>query len=143
VLYYCGLRLSEHVSKLRPYLPDRYIRHQHAKVTLLGEFGQLRKGPSIPIEARFTKCLRIYENVLRPKVRADIPVIWHRKVSPLTVGQIRTRTKSSKTACKTFRQNGAKYWSGRRESNPRMQLGKLGSSVTYQELSYKAHAFGI
>jgi len=34
-------------------------------------------------------------------------------------------------------------WSGRRESNPRMQLGKLGSYLTYQELSYKTHAFRI
>ena len=31
----------------------------------------------------------------------------------------------SKTADKTIVENTAKRWSGRRESNPRMQLGKL------------------
>jgi hypothetical protein len=31
----------------------------------------------------------------------------------------------SKTSNKTLPPNSAKYWSGRRESNPRMQLGKL------------------
>ena len=30
-----------------------------------------------------------------------------------------------KTADKTVRKKRGKYWSGRRESNPRMQLGKL------------------
>jgi hypothetical protein len=33
--------------------------------------------------------------------------------------------KSSKTVDKTVMENTAKCWSGRRESNPRMQLGKL------------------
>ena len=33
--------------------------------------------------------------------------------------------KSSKTADKTVATIPAKCWSGRRESNPRMQLGKL------------------
>jgi hypothetical protein len=33
--------------------------------------------------------------------------------------------KSCKTADKTFPPTLPKYWSGRRESNPRMQLGKL------------------
>jgi hypothetical protein len=33
--------------------------------------------------------------------------------------------KISKTADKTFPPDQPKYWSGRRESNPRMQLGKL------------------
>jgi hypothetical protein len=33
--------------------------------------------------------------------------------------------KSSKTTYKTIRPISAKCWSGRRESNPRMQLGKL------------------
>jgi hypothetical protein len=32
---------------------------------------------------------------------------------------------SRKTADKTVPTISAKYWSGRRESNPRMQLGKL------------------
>jgi hypothetical protein len=33
--------------------------------------------------------------------------------------------KSCKTDDKTLSFGPAKYWSGRRESNPRMQLGKL------------------
>jgi hypothetical protein len=33
--------------------------------------------------------------------------------------------KSCKTANKTVSVNSTKCWSGRRESNPRMQLGKL------------------
>jgi hypothetical protein len=33
--------------------------------------------------------------------------------------------KACKTDCKTAGPISAKYWSGRRESNPRMQLGKL------------------
>jgi hypothetical protein len=33
--------------------------------------------------------------------------------------------KSDKTTDKTARLIPSKYWSGRRESNPRMQLGKL------------------
>jgi hypothetical protein len=33
--------------------------------------------------------------------------------------------KSCKTADKTVSPTSAKCWSGRRESNPRMQLGKL------------------
>jgi hypothetical protein len=33
--------------------------------------------------------------------------------------------KTCKTACKTAEPTVAKCWSGRRESNPRMQLGKL------------------
>jgi hypothetical protein len=33
--------------------------------------------------------------------------------------------KRRKTGDKTAPANLAKYWSGRRESNPRMQLGKL------------------
>jgi hypothetical protein len=33
--------------------------------------------------------------------------------------------KSCKTTDKTVSPISAKYWSGRRESNPRMQLGKL------------------
>ncbi len=33
--------------------------------------------------------------------------------------------KICKTDSKTGDENPAKYWSGRRESNPRMQLGKL------------------
>jgi hypothetical protein len=33
--------------------------------------------------------------------------------------------KSCKTDDKTVPANAAKCWSGRRESNPRMQLGKL------------------
>ena len=37
----------------------------------------------------------------------------------------RTANKSCKTDCKIVGQNFAKHWSGRRESNPRMQLGKL------------------
>jgi hypothetical protein len=35
------------------------------------------------------------------------------------------KTKSSKPDNKTVAASSAKYWSGRRESNPRMQLGKL------------------
>ncbi len=33
--------------------------------------------------------------------------------------------KICKTDCKTNDEKSAKCWSGRRESNPRMQLGKL------------------
>jgi hypothetical protein len=33
--------------------------------------------------------------------------------------------KRCKTVDKTVPPTSAKYWSGRRESNPRMQLGKL------------------
>jgi hypothetical protein len=58
-------------------------------------------------------------------VPANILVSEHRDFHVFLPIPERQANKICKTGCKTFWSRRAKYWSGRRESNPRMQLGKL------------------
>jgi hypothetical protein len=54
----------------------------------------------------------------------------------------RRMNKVCKTDSKTKDQKPAKCWSGRRESNPRMQLGKLAVRISYQADRCKTEPFG-
>jgi|SRR6185437_7744042 hypothetical protein len=124
------LMLSQHLLSSHRAVP-RYMLYSTAPHFKAAVRAELRiEGHRIVVEENGRQYLRLIAAAFDSYLNSSPRTSFGRRVSGSSTRQ--EREQNLQNSLQNRRPKLAKCWSGRRESNPRMQLGKLDGSQTYQ-----------